>query len=66
MDQRIIGEKVDLDYTNVREFFDRRGENKQLGSKYNYVLYQDDCPELAVKILIKNCWQECSKNCRTV
>ena len=49
MNQRITGEKVDLDYTNVREFFDRRGENKQLGNKYNYVLYQDDCPELAVK-----------------
>jgi len=49
MGQRIIEDKVDLDYGNIREFFDRRGENKQLGSKYNYVLYQDDCPELAVK-----------------
>lgn len=49
MSQRIIGDKVDLDYRNIQEFFDRRGEKKKLGSKYNYVLYQDDCPELAVK-----------------
>ena len=49
MGQRIIGDKVDLDYRNIQEFFDKRGENKKLGSKYNYVLYQDDCPELAVK-----------------
>ena len=49
MGDRITGSRVDLDYKDVQRFFDTRGENKQLGSKYNYVLYQDDCPELAVK-----------------
>lgn len=49
MGDRIAGDRVDLDYKDVQRFFDTRGENKQLGSKYNYVLYQDDCPELAVK-----------------
>ena len=49
MSQRILEEKIELDYRNVQEFFERRGANKQLGNKYNYVLYQDDCPELAVK-----------------
>lgn len=49
MNQRIIGDKVNLDYKNIQEFFNGRGENKKLGNKYNYVLYQDDCPELAIK-----------------
>ncbi len=49
MGQRIVGEKADLDYGNIREFFEERGKNKELGNKYNYVLYQDDCPELAIK-----------------
>lgn len=49
MNQRIFSDKVDLDYESVQKFFDGRGENKQLGNKYNYVLYQDDCPELAIK-----------------
>lgn len=49
MNQRIIEDKVDLDYKNIQEFFNGRGENKKLGNKYNYVLYQDDCPELAIK-----------------
>lgn len=49
MNQRIIGDKVDLDYGSIQEFFEGRGENKQLSNKYNYVLYQDDCPELAIQ-----------------
>lgn len=49
MSRRITGEKVELDYTDIQEFFEGRGKNKKLENKYNYVLYQDDCPELAIQ-----------------
>lgn len=48
MSRRVAGEKVELDYSDIQSFFEERGKNKKLGNKYNYVLYQDDCPELAV------------------
>lgn len=47
MSRRVIDEKIELDYENIQKFFEQRGENKQLQSKYNYVLFQDDCPEVA-------------------
>ena len=47
MSKRITGEKVDVDYSNIHDFFEERGAKKNFGSKYNYVLFQDDNPELA-------------------
>lgn len=50
MKERIIEEKIDIDYKKTQEFFENRGKNgKQLENKYNYVLFQDDHPELALE-----------------
>lgn len=46
---RITGEKADINYDQVADFFEHRGEGKILGNRYNYVLFQDDNPELALK-----------------
>lgn len=49
MNDRIYGDKVEIDYGSTLDFFENRGDGKNLGSKYNYVLFQDDAPEVAVK-----------------
>ncbi len=49
MNARIYGEKRDISYDKTMEFFEGRGNNKNLQHKYNYVLFQDDEPELAVR-----------------
>ena len=49
MPGRVYGEKVDIDYGSTLDFFENRGDGKEFGSKYNYVLFQDDAPEIAVK-----------------
>lgn len=46
---RVYGEKVDIDYGSTLSFFESRGDGKELGSKYNYVLFQDDEPGIAVE-----------------
>jgi SAM-dependent methyltransferase len=46
---RVYGDKVEIDYGSTLGFFENRGEGKGLGSKYNYVLFQDDTPEVAVE-----------------
>lgn len=46
--KRIQGEKAEVNYESVAAFFEGRGD-KKLDNKYNLVLFQDDCPELAVK-----------------
>ncbi len=48
MENRITGKSVDIDYKNTLDFFNNRGVDKKLEHKYNYVLFQDDNPELAV------------------
>lgn len=55
MGKRITGTKTSLDYKNIQEFFENRGKGKELKSKYNYVLYQDDCPGLAEK---RDAWEK--------
>lgn len=49
MSKRILGEKINIDYNDTLAFFNGRGVNKELKNKYNYVLFQDDNPELAEK-----------------
>lgn len=49
MDKRIYGSRFDIDYDKTLSFFENRGSNKELRHKYNYVLFQDDAPELAVE-----------------
>lgn len=46
---RMVEDPVDLNYGNVQKFFEDRGENDKLKNKYNYVLFQDQEPELAVR-----------------
>jgi hypothetical protein len=48
MEKRIVDEKIDVNYDVIQAFFEERGSNKELSNKYNYVLFQDDNPELAV------------------
>ena len=47
-EKRIIGGKEDISYDNVEAFFKQRG-NSNLRHKYNYVMYLDDQPEIAVE-----------------
>lgn len=49
MKERTIREHVDLNYDDIQKFFDDRGENDGLKSKYNYVLFQDQEPEVAIQ-----------------
>ncbi len=49
MGKRIINDEVDINYQAVQDFFNSRGENEKLVHKYNYVLFQDDNPELAIQ-----------------
>lgn len=49
MNKRVLNQKVDLNYDAVWKFFEDRGENDTFKHKYNYVLFQDDNPELAIK-----------------
>lgn len=55
MGRRVKGSKASLDYKKIQEFFENRGRGKGLKSKYNYVLYQDDCPGLAEK---RDAWEK--------
>lgn len=45
---RVLGDKVNVNYDSIAAFFEGRRE-KKLDNKYNLVLFQDDCPELAIK-----------------
>lgn len=45
---RIIGRKEDISYDSVAQFFEQRG-NRRLKHKYNYVIYLDDSPEVAIQ-----------------
>lgn len=47
--QRIKGENVEIDYSDTLSFFNNRGNNTPLKHKYNYVLFQDEHPELAIE-----------------
>lgn len=47
--KRVLGDKVDIKYSDVETFFDNRTSNMDIKHKYNYVLYQDQCPELAIE-----------------
>ena len=47
MKDRVMRDHVDLNYSDVQKFFDERGGNDELKNKYNYVLFQDQEPELA-------------------
>lgn len=49
MGRRIQQEHVDIRYQSVQKFFEERGRNENLAHKYNYVLFQDDDPELAIR-----------------
>ncbi len=48
MDNRIVGEKCEIDDQRTREFFEER-VGKSLPHRYNYVIYQDSNPELALE-----------------
>lgn len=48
MSDRIYGDKIKIDYDKTLDFFENRGNNKELNTKYNYVLFQDDSPSIAI------------------
>ncbi len=49
MGNRIEGESAPVGYAAIQNFFEERSSRADVRSKYNYVLFQDDHPELAEK-----------------
>lgn len=49
MEKRIKGQKVKIDYKDTLNFFNDRGKETPLRHKYNYVLFQDEQPHLAIE-----------------
>lgn len=47
-EDRIIGKQENISYENVEKFFEDRG-NQEKKHIYNYVMYLDDNPEIAIK-----------------
>ncbi len=45
---RIVGDKCDISNEDTRRFFEERTQ-KQLPHRYNYLIYQDSDPELALE-----------------
>ena len=46
---RIIGKTADISYDSVQSFFDERSKSENKKHKYNYVMYLDEQPEIAVE-----------------
>jgi 2-polyprenyl-3-methyl-5-hydroxy-6-metoxy-1,4-benzoquinol methylase len=44
---RLVGDKIDIDYDQVKKFFQQRGDNINCEHIYTSILYQDNNPELA-------------------
>ncbi len=49
MEDRIKGKSFDINYNDTLSFFNNRGSDVPLKHKYNYVLFQDEHPELAIE-----------------
>lgn len=47
MADRIVKESAPVGYQDIQNFFDERSARDGVKSKYNYVLFQDNHPELA-------------------
>jgi len=47
--ERILGEKTEVSYDRIDAFFDERSNNDGMKHKYNYVMYLDDTPEVAIE-----------------
>lgn len=48
IEKRISGKKISIDEEKIHAFFEGRTQ-KNLPHRYNYVIYQDDTPELALE-----------------
>mgnify|MGYP000857711414 FL=1 len=55
MADRIVKESVPVRYQDIQTFFDERSARDGVKSKYNYVLFQDDHPELAEQ---RDAWEK--------
>lgn len=55
MGERISKESVPVGYGAIQDFFEERSARDGVKSKYNYVLFQDDNPELAEK---RDAWEK--------
>ncbi len=55
MGDRIEKERVSVAYGDIGDFFEERSARDGVKSKYNYVLFQDDNPELAEK---RDAWEK--------
>lgn len=49
MENRVKGKNIEIDYQDTLSFFNSRGSQAPLKHKYNYVLFQDEHPELAIE-----------------
>ena len=47
--KRSVGIVEDISYEHVQDFFEQRSENNNMKHKYNYVMYLDDKPEVAIQ-----------------
>ena len=47
--ERILGEKTEVSYDRIDAFFDERSKNDGMKHRYNYVMYLDDSPEVAIE-----------------
>lgn len=46
--ERYIGTAKDISYSKVHDFFEERSRNENYKHKYNYVMYLDDTPDVAI------------------
>ena len=46
--ERYIGTAKDISYSKVHDFFEERSRNDNYKHKYNYVMYLDDTPDVAM------------------
>jgi Predicted methyltransferase (contains TPR repeat) len=49
MESRVKGKSIEINYNDTLDFFNSRGRVEPLKHKYNYVLFQDEHPELAIE-----------------
>lgn len=45
---RVVGGSENIDYQNVSDFFDKRSQDDNKKHKYNYVMYLDNAPDVAI------------------
>lgn len=55
MNQRIISNKIDINYNDTLNFFESRGTKTDLKYLYNHVMYQDNNPDIVIE---RDCYEK--------